>query len=220
LAEAGVTEFSPALHGSRPEVHDFLVRSPGAWLQTVAGLRNLRRLGLKVLTNSVVTKPNYRDLPDLARLLVSLRVGQFQLAFVHVAGTAAKNASWLVPRKALAAPFVEAALDVGAAAGVPCFAEAFPPCLLGRHAARASEATMPRTRVVDAERVTEDYTRYRLEEGKARGPLCGDCRYSGSCEGPWKEYPALFGWDEFVPVPAEGDHGGVEESPCSTKTTT
>ncbi|MDE2290662.1 MAG: radical SAM protein, partial [Elusimicrobia bacterium] len=203
LADAGVTEFSPALHGSRPEVHDFLVRAPGAWLQTVTGLRNLRRLGLPALANSVVTKSNYRDLPDLARLLVSLGVRQYQFAFVHLAGTAAANASWLVPRKALAAPYVQEGLAVGEAAGVPCFVEAFPPCLLGRHARRASEPSIPRTRVIDAERVTEDYTAYRRERGKAKGPACTPCLHAGSCEGPWREYPELFGWEEFRP-PAAG----------------
>lgn len=211
LAEAGVTEFSPSLHGSRPEVHDFLTRAPGSWLQTAGGIRTLKRLGLRVLANSVVTRPNLRDLPDLARLLVALGVDQFQFAFVHLGGTAAENAAWLTPRKALAAPFIREGLAVGRAAGVPCFVEAFPFCLLGDDAAHASERAIPRTYVVDAVRVTEDYTVYRRDEGKSRGPRCPECRWWGACEGPWREYPERFGWEEFVPVPGVGGFVALKE---------
>ncbi len=37
------------------------------------------------MTNSVVTKSNYRELPKLASLLVKLGVKQFQFAFIHIA---------------------------------------------------------------------------------------------------------------------------------------
>jgi hypothetical protein len=30
--------------------------------------------------------------------------------------------------------------------------------------------------------------------------MCPECDWHASCEGPWREYPELFGWDEFVPV--------------------
>ena len=81
--QAGATEFSPAIHGYCKEQHDFLTRTKGSFAQTVKGIKNLRSLGVYVLTNTVVVKSNYRDLPEIAKLLVKLDVDQFQFAFVH-----------------------------------------------------------------------------------------------------------------------------------------
>jgi len=201
LADAGANEFGPSLHGSRPEIHDFLTGAPGAFLQTVAGIRNLKRMGLRVLTNTVITRANYRDLPDLARLFVKLGVDQFQFAFVHILGTAAKNRSWLVPRKVLIEPWVKGALDVGVAAGRVVMTEAIPYCRMSGYERYVAERIIPETVVYDAEATIESYTRVRREEGKTKGSECRKCAYFAECEGPWKEYPELFGWDEFPPIP-------------------
>lgn len=204
LVACGANEFSPALHGHLPELHDHLTRAPGAFAQTVAGIQHLKRLGQYVLTNTVVTRSNYRHLPEIARLLVALGVDQFQLAFVHPVGTAMAEFDAVVPRMELAAPYLAAALDVGRAAGRPVYTEAVPPCVLPGYEACVAERVIPRTAIYDAEATIEDYTRYRRDEGKLKGPDCPRCRHFEACEGPWREYPERFGWAEFPPAPAAG----------------
>ena len=199
---AGANEFALALHGVRAETHDRLTRAPGAFRQVVAGIRNLVRLEQRVLMNTVITAINYPELPDVARLLVRLGVAQYQFAFVHILGTAAKNARWLVARKTDVMPFVKAGLRVGRRAGVPCMTEAIPFCFLRGYENHVAEQIIPRTVVFDAEVTLDDYTAYRQKEGKAKGPRCTGCVYFQRCEGPWVEYPALFGWDEIRPVEA------------------
>lgn len=199
---AGANEFALALHGATAASHDRLTRAPGAFRQVVTGIRNLVRLDQRVLLNTVITSVNYRELPDVARLLVKLGVLQYQFAFVHILGTAAKNASWLVPRKTDVMPFVKAGLDVGIRAGVRCMTEAIPFCFLSGYEAYVAEQIIPRTLVFDADVTLEDYTAYRQTEGKAKGPMCPPCIYFDRCEGPWVEYPTLFGWDELCPVTA------------------
>lgn len=198
--EAGATEFSPALHGSTAALHDYLTGNEGSFLQTVTGIKNLKQLGQYVLTNTVITKPNYRDLPALAALLVRLGVDQFQLAFVHVAGTADANREWIIPRKALAEPWIKAALNIGVRAGKTVMTEAIPYCRMKGYEAYVAERIIPETTVFDAEGTIESYTRARLDEGKARREECGKCVYHGACEGPWREYPEIFGWEEFEPI--------------------
>lgn len=202
LVAAGATEFSPALHGHVAALHDHLTAAPGAFAQTVAGIRNLKALGLYVLTNTVVTRPSYRHLPEIARLLVSLGVDQFQLAFVHPVGTAGTEFREIVPRLELAAPYLRAALQVGLDAGRPAYTEAVPACLLPGYEACVAERIIPRTAIYDAEETIADYTRYRLDEGKAKGPACRECVHDAGCEGPWREYPERYGWEEFRPVRA------------------
>ncbi len=200
LMEAGVDEFGPALHGSTARIHEFLTGAPGSFLQTVAGIRIIKKLGARVITNSVITKPNYRDLPDLARLLVSMGVSQFQFAFMHMTGRAGENKAWLTARKKIIEPWVKGALDIGIKAGRRVMTEAIPYCFMSGYEDYVAEQIIPATKIFDAETVIEDYTKTRRDEGKSKGPRCPNCRYDAVCEGPWREYPELFGWDEFEPV--------------------
>ncbi len=200
LVTAGVTEFSPALHGPDAALHDGLTQAPGSFEQTVRGIKNVKRLGRRVITNTVITRANAARLPELARLLVSLGVDQFQLAFVHPLGAAGEHFEEIVPRFTEVQPFVLHALEVGHAAGVRCMTEAIPLCMLPGYERFAAEWVIPRTRIFDADRTIDDYTEYRVREGKAKGPQCVECALDPQCEGPWREYPQHFGWDELAPV--------------------
>jgi len=200
LVEAGATEFSPALHGHLPALHDWLTRAPGSFFQTTRGIRNVLEMGRTVLTNSVVVRANFRNLPQLARLLVGLGVPQFQFAFVHPVGTAGDNLTSVVPRMELVAPYLTRALQIGIDAARRVYTEAVPYCVLPGYEDQVVETRIPRTRVVDAGVTVEDYRAYRLDQGKLKGPRCAECRWEEVCEGPWREYPETYGFDEFVPV--------------------
>ena len=200
LIEAGMTEVSPAVHGPSEQIHDGLTRAPGSFRQTAKGIRQAKRLGLPVIVNSVITRDNFEHLPQTARLLIALGVDQFQLAFVHALGTAGQNFERVVPRLSEVQPHVLQALRLGGEADVRCMTEAIPLCFLPGMEDAAAEAIIPRTKIFDAERVIEDYTELRLQEGKLKGPMCSACIYDARCEGPWREYPEHFGWDEFVAV--------------------
>lgn len=198
---AGATEFSPALHGWCGDQHDFLTRAKGSFSQTVAGIRNLLRMGQRVMTNTVVVKPNYRDIPRIAALLVELGVPQFQFAFVHPTGNAMKNFDSMVPRIEIAAPYMIEGLRIGDAAGRTVMAEAVPMCLMKGYEGFCSEHAIPDTRIRGHKRQdTDDFTNERRIYGKSKFAQCRRCVHDSVCEGPWKEYPERYGDLEFVPV--------------------
>lgn len=201
LVEAGVTEVSPALHGPTAEVHDALTRAPGSFRQTVKGIRNARSLGLPVIANSVITMENFHLLPETARLFVALDVSQYQFAFVHALGTAGQNIAKVMPRFSDVESPLKKALDIGAAADIPCMVEAVPLCFLRGYERFAAEWYIPPTKIFDATWIIEDYTQTRTTEGKAKGEVCRTCSRMETCEGPWREYPQHYGWDEFVAIP-------------------
>jgi MoaA/NifB/PqqE/SkfB family radical SAM enzyme len=206
LIEAGATEFSPALHGHTAELHDLLTCGKGSFSQTVRAIRNLKELGQYVMTNSVITRANYRNLPDLAALLVNLGVDQYQFAFVHPLGSASEHFTSVVPRFALAEPYVKRGLDVGLRAGRRVMTEAIPYCFMQGYEPYVAERIIPRTKIMEGHLTIADYTEHRLTEGKAKGPRCGECAFNPVCEGPWHEYPDQYGWDEFDPRP---DYSGA-----------
>ncbi|HOO57016.1 MAG TPA: radical SAM protein [bacterium] len=200
MIEAGANEFGLALHGHIPELHDYLTRAPGSFLATLRGIRNLVELGQSVMTNTVITKSNYCHLPDIARVLVSAGVFQYQFAFVHIVGNARTFALSVVPRKTLVAPYAKRGLDVGRAKGVKVMTEAIPYCFMKGYEQYIAETIIPETKIFDAENVIESFTENRRNQGKLKGPPCKECDMCKICEGPWREYPEMFGWDEFEPL--------------------
>jgi len=200
LINAGVNEFSPAIHGSKAEIHDWLTRVPGSFKQVVKGIENLKSLNQYVLTNTVITKTNYKDLPELARLLVGLKVDQFQFAFMHINQIITSDKRLIdeiIPRHLDVEPYVKKGLQIGIDAEIIVMTEAIPYCFMKGYEKYIAEEQIPDTSVFDHDIELADYSLYRKTQGKVKGPNCQKCKYNHVCEGPWKEYPKLFGWEEF-----------------------
>ena len=74
------------------------------------GSKNLKKLKQTVLLNTVINKINYNDLPDIARLMVSLGVDQFQFAFMNICRIVRENPvlfEKIVPRKSEVKDYVK-----------------------------------------------------------------------------------------------------------------
>jgi MoaA/NifB/PqqE/SkfB family radical SAM enzyme len=199
LRRAGVTEFSPSLHGSTAAVHDGLTRAPGSFVETVAGIRNVVESAAPIITNSVIVRQNLHDLPQLVALLASLGVRSLQLALVHPVGTAAAEFDALVPRLTEVTEPLRLAWREACSRGVRLVTEAVPLCALPEPQAMAVERKIPTTTVFDDGGTVLDYTSWRTAEGKEHGPPCERCSARARCEGPWREYPRRFGWEDLVP---------------------
>lgn len=199
MVAAGANVFVLALTGHKEELHNYITGAE-SFKEIIKGIVNLKSLGQTVKINCVVTKPNYRHLTETARLFVKLGVNQFQFAFVHIVGSAMKNYLSVVPRKSLAMPYIKEGLRIGLQNGVMAFTEAIPYCLMSGYLECIGERTIPETKIYDGNCVIDNYTELRQNEGKAKRDACRKCIYDSVCEGPWKEYPEFFGWDEFVPV--------------------
>jgi len=203
LIKKGANEFALALHGHNAKLHDSLTTVPGSFEQTTTGIKNLKSLNQRVLMNTVITKPNYKYLPQIAKLLVSLGVDQFQFAFIHINQIILNNKKLIddiVPRKSKVMPYVKKGLQIGIDAGVRVMTEAIPYCFMKGYEDYIAEKIIPDGAVYDATWSIEDYGSYRRTEGKIKGPNCLKCKYFKVCEGPWKEYPQIFGWEEFKPI--------------------
>lgn len=198
--QAGANDFGLALLGHNPKLHDYIVRAKGSFSQTTRGIKNLKSLGVRVSTNTVISNMNYRYLPQIAQVLVGLDVDQYQFAFPHPLGRARDNFAQVVPRMKQVMPYVLRGLDVGIASGKRVMTEAIPYCLMPGYEKYIGENFIPSTDIYDADYTVYGYEKYRQEQGKSKGPRCRLCKYNLVCEGPWREYPQAFGWEEFVPV--------------------
>ncbi len=200
LVDAGVTEFSPALHGHNAKLHDSLTRARGSFAQTVKAIQNLKKLNQLVITNTVVVKQNYKHLPKLAELFVNLCVDQFQFAFVHAVGNAYRYYDEVMPKVSLAAPYIKKGLQIGIDNNIKVMAEAMPFCTMQGYERYCSEFYIPKTEIHDLNSFDPEFEKTRKAKGKKKFKQCRRCRHDKICEGPWKEYPEKMGDDEFVPV--------------------
>ncbi len=202
LLRAGATEFSPSLHGSTAEIHDGLTRAPRSFAQTTAGIGNVTSRNIPVVTNTVITKSNVQDLPNIVALLGALGVRHAQLAFVHPVGSAEVYFDEVVPRLPEVVEPLRAARDIARQLGMRLVCEGIPYCFLRGMEELAVEDQIPHTTVIDLDGERADYSEWRVVEGKSHGEPCERCAVRRTCEGPWREYPAAFGWSEFVPLDA------------------
>ena len=203
LIDAGVTEFSPAIHGHTAEIHEAGTRSKGSFNQTVQGIKNLRELNQYIITNSVITKINYRYLPEIVQFLINLGVDQFQLAFVHPVGNAWENFDSVVPRKIEVKPYIKKSIEIAQIHGFgkgKAMVEAFPYCFMEGFEQFCSENYIPPAEIRESDLIIKEFEKWRKDKGKIKFPQCQKCKFDLVCEGPWKEYSQKFGSEEFKPI--------------------
>jgi hypothetical protein len=68
LLHCGVNEFFVSIHGFE-KTHDAATRIPGSFREALAGLRNLAAYGVEVISNTVLTRNNYLEIPKLMDFL-------------------------------------------------------------------------------------------------------------------------------------------------------
>jgi radical SAM protein with 4Fe4S-binding SPASM domain len=84
LVAAGLDHVQITLESSRPEVHDGMVCSKGAFPQTVQGIRNTLAARLYVMTNTTMLRTNAPAIPETLDFLAELGVPTVGLnALIH-----------------------------------------------------------------------------------------------------------------------------------------
>lgn len=59
--------FCVSLHGDNPRLHDVIVNKTGSFEKTETGIYNLARKSVRIEIRHVITKMNYKRLPQMAR---------------------------------------------------------------------------------------------------------------------------------------------------------
>jgi radical SAM protein with 4Fe4S-binding SPASM domain len=97
LAGAGLDSAQLSLEGPTAEVHDALVRRPGAFDRLWAGARRLRERGVRVHTNTTVNRRNLPYLAEIVDLVAARGMERLTMNLVIPCGTAAGDDDLWVP---------------------------------------------------------------------------------------------------------------------------
>jgi radical SAM protein with 4Fe4S-binding SPASM domain len=74
LVAAGLDHVQVTVESSDEQIHDEMMRSRGAFKQTIIGLRNVLASPLYVMTNTTMLRTNYQKIPDTLDFLADLGV--------------------------------------------------------------------------------------------------------------------------------------------------
>lgn len=200
LVRAGLTVCKFTFASHMPSVHDRLVGKPGAFKKSLAGLSNMLRLKAAVGINLLITKANYRALPETLKFFMDRGVPDFVLIYpIHV-GAMARSAALRVSLPA-AAPFIVKALRLASDSGLGRGVKALnvPPCLLPGFENRAAGLYRFNTVVIAADGQERDLDA-SVAAARRRGPPCARCFFKDRCRGIDSNYLKLFGWKGISPV--------------------
>ena len=198
LVDAGVDLFVVSMHGHTAEIQDETSRRKGSFDQAVDGIKNARKLGCKVRTNSVVAKNNYQHLPEMIDFLASLDVNVINLSALHTASEAVKSVFLeIVPRYEDVRPYLVKAIERANHHGIPVVLEGFPACVypenLDIHLFRPERKIKMYFRGF----TIQDYDEMMDTVHRRYGSSCDDCALRSRCGGAYREYVDYYGWEEF-----------------------
>lgn len=88
LAEAGLDHVQITIHSSVPATHDKMVGVPGAFAETVAGIKNAVASPVYTVTNTTLTKENADDVEELVAFLKTLGVNHIAANGIIYSGEA------------------------------------------------------------------------------------------------------------------------------------
>jgi len=171
LAEAGVTSYALALHGSRAEVHDAVTRRPGSFDAALRGLDAARAAGARVFVHASACRTNLSDLPAL-EALARARGCPFSIHPLRPKDSGGMN----VPYREIAPDYAElrAALN-----GRVRSLTGFPACV-----ARSVQGTpsCPGAEVADSMKL------YLNHQAFVKPEECRECADRESCTGTFEEH--------------------------------
>lgn len=125
-----MTQFAIPIHASTAEVHDRISQSPNSFDQTLAGIENLLKQGLKVEIRIVVFKQNINEMQEIADLITNQfpQVSVVNFMAAEMCGNAAVNSSDIWIDYNLAFKQCEKAIDILIECGIDVGIYNFPLC--------------------------------------------------------------------------------------------
>jgi organic radical activating enzyme len=190
LVQNGLNLALISLHGHTPELSDRITRTPGAFIKTVAGAKNLTDFGAAVNFNFVMNTENYPAIPSYLDFIKS----NFPQSSVILSIIGPKYALDLyrnvLPRLSEQAPYViDGKKILGDKLVVLNSTCGMPPCVLTDGIELFVKELIP---------VTLDDGLRRIFHKKK---TCDSCATNDFCFGFWRNYVEVYGDDEMNPIP-------------------
>ena len=192
-----------AIHSHNPETHNSIVRAFGMYEKTIEGFKNIIKLNMTCVTQTVLSKLNTETLLETYDFIQSISPGiRMNMTYPHANGNALINSAIVCQRYSDIKPVLQACLKKY---GSLLNTEAIPKCylypyqddvinfdmgLFGDEKSGLDPANK-NTQFFNSEGRIDNYSISQMSE-RRKGPKCIECIFNDKCAGVWKEYPMLF----------------------------
>ncbi|MFH2138650.1 MAG: radical SAM protein [Candidatus Omnitrophota bacterium] len=88
LKDAGLDSAQVSLEAGTADLHDLIVQKPGAFVQTLQGLNNLKNAGIRVHTNTTISRLNKDKLTGILDLIKDMGMDKFSMNMLMPQGAA------------------------------------------------------------------------------------------------------------------------------------
>ncbi|MBX3024571.1 radical SAM protein [bacterium] len=200
LVEAGLNKVTFSLHSVDPEHSDAITRLPHAFGRTIQAIHNFRQLGVLTQIAHVLTKANYRELPDTVRYLrreFPAESGHLSICLAIAQGISDLVFQWVIPTFSEIKPYVADALDYclehDVGFGGMIGQGGYPPCMLD------GELRYYRGVLDKVFRSSDSSDQFYKSE------KCKECSFDAFCLGPRRSYVEHYGEDEIRPFRVDLD---------------
>ncbi|MBX3184940.1 MAG: radical SAM protein [Polyangiaceae bacterium] len=192
LVDAGIDEFFVSLHGHDAATQDYISQRDGSFDEAMRGMENLKRLGVCLMTNTVLTTLNVAHLADIVETVRDLSPVRMEW-WNYLPMEDYHDARGLLAPMSELAPALVQALARCEAHGIEAVVKYVPRCLLGGYAHTQDNT---QSDVVIVEEFYDKYPKFAcLYEAK--------CEHAEACLGLHFPYITKFGWEEarLTPYP-------------------
>jgi molybdenum cofactor biosynthesis enzyme MoaA len=198
LVDAGLNKITVSLHSIDPEHSDRITRLPKAFAKTVQAMHAFRQLGVLTQVAHVITKANYKELPDTVRFLRTefpAEGGHLSICFAIAQGISDLVFQWVIPTFSEIKPYVKEALDfcleTGVGFGGMIGQGGYPPCMLD------GDLRYYRNKLDKVFKSDDAESQFYKPE------KCRACSFDAYCLGPRRSYVEHYGDAEITPFRAE-----------------
>lgn len=213
--ELGVKLFIISLHGDDPQTHDTQTHTPGGFNRVIASIQNVKALGARVRTNTVVTRANLQRLPSIARVACDAGVDHFNISNIHPVGSALFALGRILPSFEEVRAHLYPAIDHCQERGRRVTLEGFPYCSVAERRDLHLNNEYRDIRMMIRGRVIDDYDAFMSDSMRVFGSPCQGCGVRKACGGVYREYISYRGWNEFHPLPGPAVEEAVSEVPAT-----
>ena len=215
LLKNGLSRISITIHGHNSESHDDVVERKGAFDETIQGIKNVvlakRKLdkNIKLTTGTCITKKNYKNLLEMAKMLYELGTDELLLINLNPMGNCDIYYDEIVPDYEDIKPHLKETAEFCSGVGLHIAFSDFAHCIIHEFANKLDEdfqqedevnsKTAPNQDFNGGGRNTFDWMEVR-NSMKIKVEACKTCIYNSRCEGIWKNYIMKYGKKDFKPV--------------------
>lgn len=196
LKDFNVNQAVVSLHGNSSKIHDYVTQSKGGFDNAVKGIKNALKVGMKVRTNTVITKQNISQLPDIVDFIIDLGVKYINISNIHPVFTAYRNFELVVPYITETRVGVVSAAKRAVKRKAILTLEGFPWCLVPGFEDYHIEYKRQKIDLEIRDNWINNYFDF-MDTLRRKGEVCKGCKYENVCSGPYIEYIEKRGWHEF-----------------------